>query len=580
MATQVQFHRGSNTQSLAYTGPVGELTVNTTSKQVHVHDGAKAGGYPVNHIVNVLSFGAVGDGTVDDGPAINSAIEFASTIFLGGQVYVPAGTFKTLEPIYLKANITLQGAGKTATKIKAGVGFTGLSGVVRCPTVGTTAQAVNNVHIVDLEVDANKAQVGGQDLNPIFFQGGTPARGDGLSILRVIVRNGNKSVDGGIGIGVGGYDNVLIENCESYDNENNGFDLNQVRRGIIKGCVAVGNSINQFFAGHGSEDIWIDSCYGTGAAVVFNVYHDLGNSISKRFNVTDCTFISSANHAVYINAIEKANLTNCTLVSAGAGSFKYPLFLQQNTAALLISGVTVSGGHFSNGQSAIYTEGDVQYINLSNVIAPRGTFTTSPTLGSTNANPYIIVNNCDFGLDHASFVTGINGDLNAPATASKATEIGYRAVARIPQTVNLGGPIIARKDNGETAADSWVSFAGAEVYLFGKILDAKTLNANTTIPIPAGCWFMVTELGIIGVQIGGVGVAPTIKFGDAIDDDRYKSAQAIGATFDGGRSAWSPDFTDGVDSARTGFLITIASAATATNFIVRPYVKGFILEKN
>ena len=44
MAKQVQFRRGTETENNAFTGAVGEITVDTTNKQLRVHDGSTAGG--------------------------------------------------------------------------------------------------------------------------------------------------------------------------------------------------------------------------------------------------------------------------------------------------------------------------------------------------------------------------------------------------------------------------------------------------------------------------------------------------------------------------------------------------------
>jgi hypothetical protein len=45
--TQVQHARGTSAQSLAYTGPAGEVTVNTDDWSLRVHDGATPGGWPL-----------------------------------------------------------------------------------------------------------------------------------------------------------------------------------------------------------------------------------------------------------------------------------------------------------------------------------------------------------------------------------------------------------------------------------------------------------------------------------------------------------------------------------------------------
>jgi hypothetical protein len=45
MATQIQFRRGTKTQHDSFTGATAEVTVNTTDKSLHVHDGTTQGGF-------------------------------------------------------------------------------------------------------------------------------------------------------------------------------------------------------------------------------------------------------------------------------------------------------------------------------------------------------------------------------------------------------------------------------------------------------------------------------------------------------------------------------------------------------
>jgi hypothetical protein len=44
MTKQVQRRRGTSTQHTSFTGAEGEISVNTTNKSIHVHDGTTAGG--------------------------------------------------------------------------------------------------------------------------------------------------------------------------------------------------------------------------------------------------------------------------------------------------------------------------------------------------------------------------------------------------------------------------------------------------------------------------------------------------------------------------------------------------------
>ena len=47
MATQVQFRRGTTSQTSGFTGAIGEVTVNTDLNTTVVHDGSTAGGFPL-----------------------------------------------------------------------------------------------------------------------------------------------------------------------------------------------------------------------------------------------------------------------------------------------------------------------------------------------------------------------------------------------------------------------------------------------------------------------------------------------------------------------------------------------------
>ena len=47
MATQVQFRRGTTGQHSAFTGAVGEVTVDTEKRTVCIHDATQVGGFPL-----------------------------------------------------------------------------------------------------------------------------------------------------------------------------------------------------------------------------------------------------------------------------------------------------------------------------------------------------------------------------------------------------------------------------------------------------------------------------------------------------------------------------------------------------
>lgn len=65
MAKQIQFRRGTAAQTAAFTGAVGEITVDTDDKRVVVHDNSTAGGSPMAKESELQGLGALVDPNAD-----------------------------------------------------------------------------------------------------------------------------------------------------------------------------------------------------------------------------------------------------------------------------------------------------------------------------------------------------------------------------------------------------------------------------------------------------------------------------------------------------------------------------------
>lgn len=102
----------------------------------------------VNSVVNVLDYGAKGDGSTDDTTAIAAAVTSCPS---GGTVYIPGGTYK-ISNIACKSNMTVKGDGR-ATILAFADNVVPPSGQSRnCLTVIN----VSNVFISDLTMDGNR----------------------------------------------------------------------------------------------------------------------------------------------------------------------------------------------------------------------------------------------------------------------------------------------------------------------------------------------------------------------------------------------------------------------------------------
>ena len=57
MATQVQFRRGTTAQNDSFTGAVGELSIDTATESIRIHDGSTGGGFEVVPSGAIMGFG-------------------------------------------------------------------------------------------------------------------------------------------------------------------------------------------------------------------------------------------------------------------------------------------------------------------------------------------------------------------------------------------------------------------------------------------------------------------------------------------------------------------------------------------
>jgi parallel beta-helix repeat protein len=192
-------------------------------------------------VVNVLSFGATGDGVTNDTAAIQAALDAAGS----SAVYLPRGTYR-VSGVTLSSGQTLQGDGKGQTVLLANVSDTdGIS------AVGSSGTHLTNVIIRDLTVQGYSSGSNQSCISLDYVDGATihdvelmSARINGLDIFRSTnVRVDRVDVHDVETFGILCYESIGVTVSNSYV-----YDLDEAGRGHLglqfKNCVAckaVGN---------------------------------------------------------------------------------------------------------------------------------------------------------------------------------------------------------------------------------------------------------------------------------------------------------------------------------------------------
>ena len=182
---------------------------------------------------NVLDYGAVGDGVANDQPAIQAAVTACGDAG-GGTVYAPKGTYLISAPVrMLKSNVTLQGAGRSATVLKT----TGDHQIIQWETAGAplVGLCVRDLQLLGDAIAGKLLQRGienkGASDSLIHNVWAKNLSYDGLCMLQNSVRNT--------------ISNCRVEGCQD-DGINIGGSItgatigNVVTGNVITGCKSVG----------------------------------------------------------------------------------------------------------------------------------------------------------------------------------------------------------------------------------------------------------------------------------------------------------------------------------------------------
>jgi parallel beta-helix repeat protein len=307
-------------------------------------------------IVNVMDYGAVGDGTTDDTAAIQSALNAAGTMG-GAIVYLPGLTFYCANTLSVPSNTWVRGAGLSAVLkgpvgARAGIVIAGVHCYAALGSIGTTG-----VRISDLTVDN---QANGTLANGIVM-GGTGATTNDFVVERCqcLGYDAHEYMIWSVGATQGKIrDNIIIGNAaagSSNDEEGievyGGQDIECCGNTII-GCAARGISIAESTADSTTtlNQIWVHHNYIS--AGVWGIYFTI-QTAGRDFHFSDNIILNQQNSSAGSNAVGITCAALSTTTISG-------LVIRGN----IIRGVQGQGITLNGSASGLTAEGTVVADNV------------------------------------------------------------------------------------------------------------------------------------------------------------------------------------------------------------------------
>jgi hypothetical protein len=138
---RVQYLRGTTTENNAYTGRVGELTIDTTLKTLRIHDGAVAGGSALVNATAVYTKAQV-DTLLSSAGSANPSVLIQVNSWSSNAIVVPTGVTVTKE--YDSTSLRI-----AHNKNKYPTGWFGYNRD-SSPISGIVPTALRNIQIVNL----------------------------------------------------------------------------------------------------------------------------------------------------------------------------------------------------------------------------------------------------------------------------------------------------------------------------------------------------------------------------------------------------------------------------------------------
>jgi len=187
MATQIQYRRGTDTQNDAFTGALGEITVDTTNKTLRVHDGATQGGSNIATVsyvdseigsiqANAITFGSTAMSIASSNANIVASVAGTTTLTIA-QDKVGVGTSAT------DAKLTVGGNKSASSWTTNGIGLRLSGATYTDSSTSASGTAVTN-HIHAMSIPSLAATNGGVTTTDAatLYIAGAPAASTNMTI--------------------------------------------------------------------------------------------------------------------------------------------------------------------------------------------------------------------------------------------------------------------------------------------------------------------------------------------------------------------------------------------------------------
>jgi hypothetical protein len=387
-------------------------------------------------MINVKSYGAVGDGIADDYTAINNAIQSLS--LTGGTVFFPPGTYNISSAVSLISNVSVQGSGVGSTFIKnTGAALspnnmgviaygtsTGTTYAINAPVEGgntvTTTTAADSTHFSVGQTAYITGPFAGNYWFPTFFSK-ISAVNTSTGVITLVEP-----------LPIGGINWTLIQVCTPLNNvsvsdltviqsSDGGIVFELVQNGTVKNCNVTSGVPTAPIVVIGSRDCIIERCNaGTGMGILelfgcFNgtIRDSVGREILIDGGSQDCF--------VYNNIVENPTTHGITLAD------------QTNRISIMSNIITnitgSSAGIFKPGTANLEGDCIIAYNTLS-----------SSSSGATGIALSNSANNTITGNVIKGFGTGIL--LGSGASVSIPLNSNVFDNVTTPQSIQTGARIV------------------------------------------------------------------------------------------------------------------------------------------